>query len=876
MSTAPSTPRGSGGVDALTTALMLTSRGFHVVAIHAGQKRPIGEGWGLDRPGVVTLRAKYNANPGAGVGLCLGPAKAPGGGWLIDVEGDGPAAAESLADLLGGELAETMGWGSVRGRHHLFEVDGRFLDLMRAAGAVEGKGASAGVFKLAALPDLEFRIGGTKPDGTVKQVQSVCPPTPGTDGAPRRWNGCWDVAPMPDAALAKLESIAELAAKLEADEPPVRATIPIEPFTTRASDGPSVPRYVAAAVEKELQALAGATEGGRNHRLNVSAMKLGQFVAAGTLSESEAVAGLEAAARTCGLTDPREVAATIRSGMAKGKAEPRDLSGVGVDRRMKPAAKGKPIAEPRPEHPIFDGPPRPITADLLPVPKLVGEMIPEPFRGWLQDVADRASLAVEYPTAAAITAVGGLIGRRLAMKPKRFDDWLVCPNVWGGVVGSPGVLKTHAAEEGLKPLHRLACEARERHEAAVKAHNAGALVVEAQMDAKKAELKKLAKTGAPGFQLENVAAEIAAMAEAQEPPRAKRYVVNDATVEKLGELLAENPNGLTVFRDELTGFLKAMDKQGHENDRQFYLEAWNGLSPGYTYDRIGRGTVFIPNVTLSLFGGIQPGPLARYLRGASSGEGADGLVQRFQLLVYPDVGEFKGVDRRPDAEAKNRAFDVFRALDALDPAAAGCDVHPDKGVAYVSFGDDAQEFFDGWYADLESRLRAKTEDARFASHLSKYRSLMPALSLIFHLIERHADPVVGSVPLRTAQMAAAWCDFLEAHARRIYQAAMDSDPEAAANLAERIKQSLPNPFTFRQVAVKGWSGLGSVEDVRKAVDTLEDRGWVCVVVEPPGPNGGRPSEQVWINPTLRPDEKAAGSVGFVGECSQEYARNGAP
>ena len=74
------------------------------------------------------------------------------------------------------------------------------------------------------------------------------------------------------------------------------------------------------------------------------------------------------------------------------------------------------------------------------------------------------------------------------------------------------------------------------------------------------------------------------------PPVAKRYLVNDTTVEKLGELLNHHPNGLLLFRDELSGWLHTMDRPGHENYRAFYCEAWNGTS-GYTYDRIGRGTL---------------------------------------------------------------------------------------------------------------------------------------------------------------------------------------------------------------------------------------------------------------------------------------------
>ncbi len=80
-------------------------------------------------------------------------------------------------------------------------------------------------------------------------------------------------------------------------------------------------------------------------------------------------------------------------------------------------------------------------------------------------------------------------------------------------------------------------------------------------------------------------------------------VVNDATVEKLGELLNQNPNGLLLFRDELSGFLRLMDRPGHENDRGFYCEAWNGTG-AYTYDRLGRGTLRIE----AWFGETSPGP----------------------------------------------------------------------------------------------------------------------------------------------------------------------------------------------------------------------------------------------------------------------------
>ena len=77
------------------------------------------------------------------------------------------------------------------------------------------------------------------------------------------------------------------------------------------------------------------------------------------------------------------------------------------------------------KYPEFSGGPRPITVELLKVPDLDPRMIPGPFREWLTDIAIRGCFPLEYPAAAAMVAIGGLIGKRLAIRPKRHDDWLL-------------------------------------------------------------------------------------------------------------------------------------------------------------------------------------------------------------------------------------------------------------------------------------------------------------------------------------------------------------------------------------------------------------------------------------------------------------------
>jgi hypothetical protein len=94
------------------------------------------------------------------------------------------------------------------------------------------------------------------------------------------------------------------------------------PPRRRARSDGAIERYGAAALEAELQTLAGAELGERNVRVNTAAFRLGQLVAAGHV-EPERVAGeLLEVGRSLGLRDA-ELVPTIRSGMAAGMQRPR-------------------------------------------------------------------------------------------------------------------------------------------------------------------------------------------------------------------------------------------------------------------------------------------------------------------------------------------------------------------------------------------------------------------------------------------------------------------------------------------------------------------------------------------------------------------------
>ncbi len=487
---------------------------------------------------------------------------------------------------------------------------------------------------------------------------------------------------------------------------------------------------------------------------------------------------------------------------------------------------------------------------LLPnTPALPPELIPAAIRSWLVDVAERAQVPLEFVAVPAIVGLGSLIGRKVGIRPKSRDDWTVVPNLWGVIVGRPSTMKSPAIAEAIKPILRLAHEAEEAFKTDKAESEAAAQVLKLRIDTLQGDLKKSLKDGNDiSAQQSALAALNAQLDEAAAHER--RYVVNDSTVEKIGELLNQNPNGLLLARDELSGWLRALDKSGREGDREFYLEAWNG-NGRFTYDRIGRGTLHIDALTLSILGTIQPGKLSKYVSGALQyGGGDDGLLQRFQLVVWSDTSaEWKNEDRWPDQQAKDRAFAVFRALDTFDAGSVGA-CQQDEEIPTLHFAPDAQELFDAWRLKLETRLRSPEMAGApaFESHLAKYRSLMPSLALIFHLIEV-TDGAGSVVSLDAARLAATWCEFLEAHARRIYAPELQTAVHAAHALAEHIKSGhIESGNAVRDIYRSQWSELATVDAVHAGLDELARANWVRIETRQTG--NGRPTEVVVLHPEL--------------------------
>lgn len=474
--------------------------------------------------------------------------------------------------------------------------------------------------------------------------------------------------------------------------------------------------------------------------------------------------------------------------------------------------------------------PMPLGGELPPVPSFDLLLLPESLRPLVEDTTERMQVCLDFPAVAAVLCLAGATNRRVRFQPKAADtSWVVTPNLWGGIIAAPGLMKSPVISTIAQPLTGIESDWRAEYESAMKTCEQSKEEAELRQSAWREQYKASAKNGksAPPRPVNETAV-----------PQERRLITQDATFECLHQVMADNPAGMFVIRDELTGWLASLERQGREGERAFYLSAWNGDTP-HTVDRIGRGSVHVDACCVSILGGIQPARLRAYLVDAlKDGPANDGLMQRFQVLVYPDTaGDWKYVDRAPNSTALSRAEQTYRRLVNVDVSDS----------VLLQFTSEAQALFIEWLTELESKVRDESLHPALVSHFAKYRKLMPSLALLFALADGPAD----AVSLSHARQSAAFCDYLDAHARRIYSMLVSPERLAAAELGRHLANGWKRAerlFTVREVYQNDWSGLSTPENVRRAINILEDAGWVRLADQ--RPSSGRPSEIYLVNPRL--------------------------
>jgi hypothetical protein len=273
-----------------------------------------------------------------------------------------------------------------------------------------------------------------------------------------------------------------------------------------------------------------------------------------------------------------------------------------------------------------------------------------------------------------------------------------------------------------------------------------------------------------------------------------------------------------------------MDKysgRGAAKDRGFWLQAFHGGS--YAVNRIARGAFLIPNLSVSLLGGIQPDPARRIADDTVD----DGLLQRLIPVVLARGQAGKDA---PTGRAGGRYDELIVQLHERK--------HPG---APLQFDDAALAI----RQDLEHKhielMSYEVINRKLAAHIGKYDGLFARLCLLWHCIEQ---PEGLTVTEHTARRVADFMHrFLLPHATAFYAGMLElSDNHdrltkvAGYILARRLTRVTNRDVQHGNNAMRGLER----QEIENLFDQLEALGWL---IRTPGPLWSKPPH--WqVNPEV--------------------------
>jgi putative DNA primase/helicase len=486
-----------------------------------------------------------------------------------------------------------------------------------------------------------------------------------------------------------------------------------------------------------------------------------------------------------------------------------------------------------------------------PLPEVMpydSDLLPACVDSAVADVAYRMQCPPDYVACAVLVAMGAVVGNRIGIRPKQEDSWLVIPNLWGCIIGRPSMKKSPSASFAENLIRCIEDRDRKRIEPMIADSKRDALLAEQKRKSMEKDLKKAVDDDQSESEQKRIASELVSIAAIQ-APTSRRIITTDSTIEKLIDMLNQHPLGMILWRDELVSWIRTLDREDQAGVRQQFLTLWNGYGR-INVDRIGRGETVCESPCLSIFGCATPGGIQDYVQGAlRGGRGDDGLLQRFQVTVWPDEpSEVKVIDQKPDQLALQRVRDLFERLAGLDVRGIADDQCEPSEIQWIRFNPPAQEVFNEWLASKTQRCRSESMPEAIESHLAKYDKLVPAIALLIEL----CDGSERAVSKRSVQRAVGWVQYLESHAMRLYAVAACPERVVASPLLNRlIGWDKDRPIRVREIKHKGWRGLSDPKVIESTLEALEADGWLQSIEDGKTLRGGRSTMTYFLHPEAK-------------------------
>ena len=426
------------------------------------------------------------------------------------------------------------------------------------------------------------------------------------------------------------------------------------------------------------------------------------------------------------------------------------------------------------------------------------DTLPRQLRLFVTEVSRSIGIDSANTAASVLSIVSGVIGRMFRLKIK--TGYQEHAMLWVALIADSGLGKSPALDAARKPVDRLQIESWEKFKTEKEQYDADFEEYLRQQRNRKKE-------------------DYIAPVKPKEPVMAN-YSVSDATTEALLPILADNPYGVCLVRDELAAFFNGMDAYRNGSvDRQVYIEIHGGRFV-QAHRKTGTRYLAAKTPSLSIIGGIQSDVIRQTVRiepeFLTTGFGA-----RF-LMVYPPAEPIRWNHNVADSSAiesyEGLIENLLRYRETYQSAEPGIvPLTPEATKLIFSFqnrhADESLDIADGNIRSVENKA---------GMHCAR-------LALVLHVvgcIESGIDPV-SPVPAETMGQAIALTEWFLNEAHRIYamfRSDGEGDGELTADQREVMKVLRKHePATIRELkkASRKLQKMENIDEVMRQLVALE-------------------------------------------------------
>ena len=328
------------------------------------------------------------------------------------------------------------------------------------------------------------------------------------------------------------------------------------------------------------------------------------------------------------------------------------------------------------------------------------DVFPAPIQSYITDCNKTLNNSIDYMGCSLLWAISTCIGNSMDIEVKR--GWKENASIWLSLVGKAGIGKTPSINSIVFPLERI----------------------------NNKKIKDFQKEHEKFEYYNTLSPQDKKDIEEVKRPAKNQMLVNDITLEALIELHQERDNGVAVFKDELAGWLKDMNKYRDGSDLEFWLSSWSGKT--VSVNRVQRGVSIVNKPFIPVLGGIQPSILSNL---STEENQENGFLDRM-LLSYPDLV----VDQYNEKELNGDALEYFdNALTLFYQVINdGKDIirRDENGnitpITYY-FSPDAKKEWIKYFNEITNIQNSDDESEYFKSMLPKQKSYTPRFALLLHV-----------------------------------------------------------------------------------------------------------------------------------------------